>query len=151
MTTDILEAPVEQLQDNEPNVLIMANMTGDIQLTWEPQNAEKIKEFVRKKMAEGVTFFTLRKVVVDAVKVKRKVGPKGVEGLTNLVIDDATFEKMVKDLDDRDAAKLLTAGDAQMAKLRGGKRSFDVVKVAKSVEDVMASKAAMGVRKVVGG
>jgi ribosomal protein L12E/L44/L45/RPP1/RPP2 len=147
MSEAILENPVEQ--DNVSTITFL-NKTGDITITFDEQNADKIKELVRKKMAEGYTFFTMRKVIIESIKIKRKIGPKGIDSITSLIIDDATFDKLVKDLDDKDVAEVLLAGNAQMAKLKG-KRVFDAEKVAKTPEEVVKAKSALAFRKVVGG
>lgn len=147
--------PVENQEDiidpEHECQLVMMNMTGDIVISFDDRNAEKIKEMVRKKMAEGYVFFTMRKVVVEAVQIKRKLGAKGVDKMTNLVIDDATFDKLVKDIDDADVAKMLVAGDARLSKMRAGKRSLDMVKRAKTPEEVVKGRNAFGMRRVVGG
>ena len=46
------------------NSLTFLNNTGDVTITWSPENDEKIKDLVRQKMAAGYVFFTLRKVVI---------------------------------------------------------------------------------------
>lgn len=153
MSTEVLEAPVETTQ-SELGSIVFLNRTGDITLTWDERNDEKIKELVRKKMAEGYQFFTMRKVVIDAIQVKRKVGLKGIDTIKSLIIEDDVFEKLVEGLDDKDVATLVHQGDAGLAKIRkenGKKPVFDALARAKTPEDVIKSKSAMALRKVVGG
>ena len=148
MSTDLIEAPVEDVATY--STITFLNKTGDITITFDEQNADKIKELVRKKIAQGYSFFTMRKVVIESIKVKRKISLKGVDSITSLIIDDATFDKLVNDLDDKDIAEVLLAGNAQMAKLKG-KKVFDTIGVTKDPEEVVKSKSALAFRKVVGG
>ena len=135
----------------EQRSLTFCNMTGDITLTWDKQNDERIKELIRAKMKDGLHFFTMRKVIIDAVQIKRKVGAKGVDKLNNLVIDDETFEKMVKGIDDRDLAEALNIGTAKLAKRRGDRRTMDAMKRVATAEEVMEAKQAIAIRPIVGG
>ena len=141
---------MEQAADNQ-NAITFLNMTGDITITWDDANGEKIKELVRKKMAEGYTFFTMRKVVIDAIQVKRKVGIKGIDKLQNLVIDDETFEQMIGEMDDRDLAESLKSGTGRLAKRRGATNQLDTVKRARDADEVLASRQALAVRPIAGG
>ena len=152
--TEVLESPTQTVTSEEKSHIVFLNMTGDITITFDEQNAEKIKALVRKKMAEGYQFFTMRKLFVDAIQIKRKIGVKGVDSITSLIIDDDTFERLVKDLNDKDVAELVRAGDASLSKIRrkpGESKSFTAGKIAKTAEEVVAAKSAMAVRKVVGG
>ena len=138
-------------QTEEMRSLTMMNRSGDITITWDSQNDEKIKELVRKKMAEGYTFFTMRKVVIDAIQIKRKVGAKGVDTLTSLIIDDDTFDKMVEGMDDRDLADVLRLQSGKLAKRREQSKELVAQKRAKTPEEVIEAKQCLGVRPVMGG
>lgn len=133
------------------NSLTFLNATGDVTITWSAENDEKIKELVRKKMAAGYVFFTLRKVIIESVQVKRKIGAKGVDKITSLVIEDAEFDKLVKDMDDRELATLMKDRTAQLAKRKGKSKEFTSVGRAKDAEEVVRGKQALAVRPVVGG
>lgn len=149
MSIDIIEPPV-QADATVQSTITFLNKTGDVTITFDAQNAEAIKELVRKKIAQGYSFFTMRKLLIDSIQVKRKIRPKNVDSITSVIIDDATFEKLVNDLDDKDIAEVLLAGSAQMAKLKG-KKVFDAIKVAKTPEEVVESEGTLAFRKVVGG
>ena len=152
-TLVVCDQGVVDLEDKttEENGITFLNRSGDITISWSEKNAAKVKELIRKKMAEGYSFFSMKKVVIESVKIKRKVGPKGVDKLDNLVIDDATFDRMVKGLDDKDLAEALSLGDAKLAKRKGGSKKMDTVKRLKDPDEVMESKQAVGVRPIVGG
>ena len=139
------------MEANEMRCLTLLNRSGDITITWDSQNDEKIKELIKKKMAEGYTFFTMRKVVIDAIQIKRKVGAKGVDKLTSLIIDDDTFEKMVEGLDDRDLADVLRLQSGKLAKRREQSKELIAQKRAKTPEEVIEAKQCMAVRPVLGG
>ena len=133
------------------NSLTFLNMSGDITITWDDRNADAIKDMVRRKMEQGYTFFTMRKVVIDAIQIKRKVGKKGVDNLTNLVIDDELFETMVQEMDDRDLAESLKSGTGRLAKRRGSSKELDTIKRAKDADEVIEARQALAVRPIVGG
>jgi ribosomal protein L12E/L44/L45/RPP1/RPP2 len=144
-----MEAPVEV----ETASITWLNESGDISITWDDTNAERIKELVRLKMAEGYSFFTMRKVVIDRIQVKRKVGTKGINSLTNLVIDDATFEKLVKGIADRDVAEVIREGAGVLSKRRTNapKPAMEAGERLKTPEQVMKSKQSVAVRPLRGG
>lgn len=144
------ETILDETQDTQSCITFL-NYSGDVTLTWDEQNDEKIKELIKKKMAQGFSFFTMRKVVIDAVQVRRKIGEKGVDKINNLVIDDETFDKMVKGLADADLAQALKLGDGKLAKRRGRKDSIDLVKKLKSPEEVIKAKQAVAIKPVLGG
>jgi hypothetical protein len=146
----MLEA-VQTTEEDFGNSLTFLNATGDVTITWDAENDEKIKALVRDKMAKGYVFFTLRKVVIEAVKVKRKIGEKGVDTITSLVIEDAEFDKLVKDMDDRDLATLMKDRTAQLAKRTGKSKEFTSIGRAKDADEVVKGKQALAVRPVVGG
>ena len=133
------------------NAITFLNLTGDVTITWDDENDEKIKTLVRKKMDEGYTFFTMRKVVIDAIQIKRKVGVKGIDTLKSLIIDDETFDKMVEGLDDRDLADVLRLQTGQLAKRRGESREFTAQKRARSADEVIEAKQAVALRPIYGG
>ena len=135
----------------EMRCITWANMSGDISLSWSADNDDRVKAIIKAKMAQGYSFFTMRKVVIDAVKVKRKIGAKGVDTIDNLVIDDDTFEKMVKGLDDRDLADALNVGTAKLAKRRGSTKAMDAIKKLKSPDEVIKARQSLAIRPLVGG
>jgi hypothetical protein len=136
---------------NTQSCITFLNYSGDVSITWSPENDAKIKELIRKKMAQGYSFFTMRKVVIDAIQIRRKIGQKGVDSINNLVIDDETFDKMVKGLADSDLADALKLGHGKLAKRRGRKDSMDLVKKLKSADDVIKAKQAVAIKPVLGG
>lgn len=143
-----------QTEEYYAPALTFLNATGDITITWDDSDKEtdaKIKALVSDYMRRGYIFFTLRKVVIESIKVKRKIGEKGVDTITSLVIEDAEFDKLVKDMDDRDLATLMKDRTAQLAKRRGKSKEFTSVGRAKNADEVVKGKQALAVRPVVGG
>jgi hypothetical protein len=69
-----------------------------------------------------------------------------------LVIDDETFEKLVKGLDDKDLADTLRLGAGSLAKRHGeSKGRFDAIKRLSSPDEVVKSKQALAMKPVYGG
>lgn len=135
----------------ESNSITFLNRTGDITITWDDHNREQILAMVRKKMTEGYSFFTMKKVPLVDIYRKVKVTSRNLNSTTSLSVPDAEFEKMVTSIDDRDVARLLLDESAVSAKRQGAKaRSLETVKRAENAEEVVRSQS-VGVRRIVGG
>ena len=151
---DTLDSSVSEsdyVDSDTTRCLAFLGMAGDIQISWDPKNDEKVKAIIKKKMAQGYSFFSMRKVVVEAIKIKRKVGKKGVDTIDNLVIDDETFEKMITSMDDADLAEALHLGTVRTAKRRGSAKQLSMVERLKTPEDVINKRQAIAVKPIVGG
>lgn len=78
--------------------LTMLNESGDTTISWTPDRDAEMEEIIKKKMAEGVTFFVVERKGRPAAQPKR--GPK-LEDATSanrqrtLVIPDEDLEKFV--------------------------------------------------------
>lgn len=129
------------------------NYTGDVTITWSPENDAKMKELIRKKMKEGFVFFTTRQVPLTNIPYKRKLGEKGVETIKDLVIKDKDFEKMVRLMDDADIATAVHKGEAGVSKRTDGKnpREFQGQKRLKTPEDVKKGDRLVATRGLSGG
>jgi len=127
-------------------------MTGDITITWDEKNKEKIVAMIKKKMDEGYTFFTTVKIPLVEIYRKKKISAKHLDSVNVVVIPDEQFEKMVKDMNDRDVASLVQDGDVGLAKRkdRGSIGVGAAAKVERDAEKVAASQS-VGVRPLAGG
>lgn len=129
------------------------NLTGDITLTWDEKNDAKMKELIRKKMAEGWVFFTTRNIPKTKIAFRRKLGEKGVDSIKDLIIKDKDFEKMVRLMDDADIASQIKDGSAGLAKRKdeGGSRKFEGGKRLKNPDDLKRGEHAVATRPLAGG
>ena len=132
------------------NSITFLNRTGDITISWDEQNKEQILAMVKKKMDEGYSFFTMKKVPLLDIYRKSKVTAKGLSRVKSLSIPDAEFDKLIAGLDDRDVAQIVRAKHANLVKRGRDGRAIDTVKRATSAEEVLRSQS-MGVRRIVGG
>lgn len=139
-----MEAAIEQ-----PSLTFL-NGSGDITITWDEHNKEKIIEMIKKKMAEGYTFFTTKKIPLVKLYRKVKVTEAGLDKCEHVVIDDDAFEKMCKSVDDRDVAEQVRAGNASFARhnLFGKEKAEPVIE--RDPAKIADSKA-VAVRKIAGG
>ena len=131
------------------NSITFLNRTGDITLTWDETNRDKMIELVKKKMDEGFVFFTTKKVPLLEIYRKVKVTKRNIEKIDTLVIPDDEFDKMVKGMDDADIAQCVASGSARVAK-RAGKSNIDTVKRLKSPEEVVENNS-LALRPIAGG
>lgn len=82
--------------------MTLANSMGDLEMTWEPKNDEKVRALIEKKMREGVTFFVMKPVIGDVLHMRRKLKKVGdLKGL-NVTVKDPDIEA------------LLSSGDASL-------------------------------------
>ena len=153
MHSEIAENPVEQDVEEEEvsNALTFMNLSGDITITWDAANDTKIKAMVAEKMKQGYSFFTMRKVVIDSIRVKRKIGEKGIDSITSLIIEDADFDKLVAGIDDKEVAGLSRSADAALSKRQGASRELTLQRRLKDPDEVIKAKQAVAIRPVVGG
>lgn len=144
----VAELPVEQAFGS----CTFLNMTGDITIVWDEQNREKILEVIRRKMAEGYVFFTTKKYLFGTITRKAQVSKRDLNRgtINEIIITDEQFDKMVADMDDPDVAELVRSDAARMAKRQGSKKALDLVKRAKSAEEVIEGDS-VAVRPVRGG
>lgn len=127
------------------------NMTGDITITYDEHNKEKVLEIIRKKMKEGYAFFTTKPFITKKIQRKVKITSKNIDSVETIIITDEQFEKMCVDMNDSDVAGLIRAGAAGMAKnAPGSKKTIEVKERAKKAEDVVG-KNAVAFRQFAGG
>lgn len=142
MMTQINQTELEAVAETEFSSITFLNMTGDLTITWDSQNDEKIKALVKKKLEEGWIFYTMRKVVIEKIQIKRKVGLKGVDTIKSLIIEDKDFEKLVADMNDRDLAEALKAGTIGLGKRKdaGKGKPIETARRLKSADDILDAK-----------
>ena len=105
-----MEAILEQ-----PSITFL-NGSGDITITWDEHNKEQIIEMIKKKMKEGYTFFTTKKIPLVKLYRRVKVNEDNLDKCDAVIIDDVAFEKMVQSMDDRDVAAQVRSGNVDLAK-----------------------------------
>ena len=128
------------------------NMSGDITITWDEQNRDKILELVRKKMAEGYVFFTTRKVPLLRLHREVKVTEKNIDSITSLVVSDADFDKFTQAVSAADAevGAEVAAGHAHLSKREKNNKALEAVERLKKAEDVV-DRQTIAVRPYAGG
>lgn len=130
------------------------SMTGDITVTWSPENDERMKDLIRKKMKEGYVFFTTRRVPLTNIPFKRKLGDKGVDTIKDLIIRDEDFEKIARLMDDADIAQQVVEGHAGLSERAEGnarESRFQGRERLKKPEDVKRGDRLIGMRGLSGG
>ena len=130
------------------------NFTGDITITWDEENRERILQIVRKKMAEGYSFFTAKTVPIVRVKRRARITEANMDTVSNITITDTEFDKLVKSMDDNDVAELVSSEKAVLARRvqpgSGRSRDMTVAQRLTTAEDVL-DKNSVAIRPIVGG
>ena len=134
----------------ENNCITFLNMCGDVTITWDESNKEKILAMVRQKMEEGYSFFTTKKVPLLPLYRRVKVNPNSLDNVSSLVIDDAEFERMTKSLDDKLIAKGLIEGDLLLAKRSEDKSDYQAARRMTAAEEVVENQS-LAIRPILGG
>lgn len=108
--------------------LTMLNESGDTTISWTPDRDAEMEEIIKKKMAEGVTFFVVQRKGRPAAMPKR--GAK---------LEDAAAANQQRTLfiPDEDLEKFVSAGSGTVertpdAKIESSRVSRDPKEVAKS-------------------
>lgn len=135
--------------DFQPSMTLL-NFTGDITITWDAQNRARMIEIVRKKMAEGYSFFTTKAGSTARVTRRTRVTEKNLNGIDGLTLSDREFNRLVTDLDDRDVAELVSTGGADLAKRTGVNTGRTAITRLNSAEEVVDTHS-VGLRRIVGG
>lgn len=100
--------------ETEERGLTLLNDMGDVELTWDSQNDEKVRALIEKKMREGVTFFVIKPLIGDAVHVKRRL--KDVRDLksNSVKMKDRDVIDLAVKVKDPDIAEIVTSGHARL-------------------------------------
>lgn len=115
--------------------MILLNESGDITIEWSDQYEKEMKELIKKKIAEGYTFFILKSFLGFQRKVKL-VSAEDLSPGARLVLHD------------EDAVRLFQEG-----KIKAGsteQRQFEVAKSSKDAGEIAKSDS-LAVRPIVAG
>lgn len=146
--SNVPKADSEEL--SQLNSITFLNMTGDITITWDEANNEKMLELIRKKMKDGYNFFTTKRVPILGVERKVRVSNKNIDDITKLVIPDNEFEKLVAGMNDAEVATMVHSGGAKMAKRSDNRNARELIKRLDNPEEVLKNQS-LAFRRVVGG
>ena len=116
--------------------LILLNESGDLEITWGPQNDEKMRAVIEKKMAEGVRFFIMKPLIGNFIPVRSKMTNMNQLKDARVTIRDADIEDMFK------------AGDVSLYRNSGA--NVETTGVAKTADQVIQNRT-VGVRALQGG
>lgn len=117
--------------------MTLLNEHGDIEIAWDSQHDDAMREIIAKKMAEGVRFFIIKPLFGSTIFM-RKAQMKTLADLNSnrvSIKDDAL-------------AAMFSAG--KIAVFRSGETAIDTQGVAKTPDDVINNKT-VGVRALQGG
>lgn len=106
--------------------LTILNQTGDVTVTWDAENDERMLEIIEKKMKVGITFFLIEPrmggiVAPDTSKPLKKT--KDALKHRALSMKDADFEAMVAE----GKAELVKTPDAPVRTVRKASTAREVV------------------------
>jgi hypothetical protein len=98
----------------EERGLTLLDGMGDVELTWDSKDDERVRALIEKKMREGVTFFVIKPLIGDAIHTKRRL--KDVRDLksNSVKIKDKDVIDLAVKVKDPDIAEIVSAGHARL-------------------------------------
>ncbi len=122
----------------EERSITLLNDMGDIEISWDSDQDDDMRQLIAKKMAQGVRFFTLAPVLGGVLYRK-----KAMKTMADLK------ENRVK-VTDSDVAALFEAGKVQLTRTNDNVE-VKTTGIAKTPDEVVKAKRAVGVRGLQGG
>ncbi len=127
------------------------NMSGDVTITWDAENRERVLELVRAKMAEGYAFFVITPRLLPFLGNKKTLltDPGQLDRVKAVVVPDDQVESLVARLGDKDVARAVAAGAAHIGRAPRAANAT-AARRARNAEEVVRRQT-VAVRPVVGG
>lgn len=143
------EATLTQEAVQQPAITWL-NMSGDVTITWDDSNRAHVQELVKRKMAEGYSFFILQPRILSILgnKKVRLNNEAQLDKAVGVVVPDAALESIVSNLGDPDLDAAVNSGKARLAAAPKGTK--ETVRRARTASEVMASQS-VAVRPITGG
>ena len=125
--------------DEDIRSIILLNEMGDVEVAWASSVDDRMRTMIEKKMKEGVRFFILKPMAGGALYRKSKL--RSIRDLK---------EMRVK-IGDEDFEKLFAEGHVSVARAQTGGRTIETERPARTADEVIQSRRAVGVRAFSGG
>ena len=126
------------------------NMSGDVTISWTKENRVHVHELVKRKMAEGYSFFILQPRMLSLLgnKKVRLTHESQLDKAVGVVVPDEAVNAIVSGLGDPDLEEAVKKGQARLAQAPKGNKN--TIRRAASAEEVLANQS-VAVRPIVGG
>jgi hypothetical protein len=136
----------------EEQSITFLNMSGDVTITWDASNEAEILELVRQKMAQGYSFFILKKRSLGPIPLPaKKVEATSIAQVAqagHAVLRDKEVTRMVKtSLGDDAVDRAVQNGSARLTQ---GRADLATSHRAQDAQEVLRSQS-VAIRPVVGG
>ena len=122
--------------ENERSIIFLNSM-GDVEVSWDKENDEVMREVIQRKMDQGITFFVVEPVFFNLFTRKKKLKNLDELGSTRIRVDDG-------DLED-----LFATGKITVHRTNSSSK-LETVKVATSPDEVIKKKT-VATKQFVGG
>lgn len=131
--TDTQAIPAEDYRS-----ITLLNEMGDLEISWDSQNDDVMRQFIATKMAEGIRFFTLAPMLGGVIYRKKAMR----------TMDDLK-ENRVK-VADKEVEVLFEAGKVALIRNNDGSE-VKTTGIAKTPDEAVAARRTVGVRAMQGG
>lgn len=120
---------------------IFLNETGDVEISWDAKHDESVKAMIESKMAQGVSFFVVKKIL--GFPIKRKIKEQWGGG-----IDRKELSSRKISVGDEAIAELFSKGEINIS--RSGNQEYTATSRARNWQDVR-DNSTIGVKHASGG
>lgn len=127
---------------------VILNTSGDVTISWTPDEHEDMMRVIQKKLDDGYVFFEIERTkrFFDLITTSRK---RYIKNATDLKSRQVTIRSM-KDIDDRDMAEMLVAGVGAVTSTPNENREVKTVRPVREARKIVNSHTVM-MRPVTGG
>jgi Na+-translocating ferredoxin:NAD+ oxidoreductase RNF subunit RnfB len=140
-------------QENIQPAITFLNLTGDVSVSWTPDNADAMLALIDAKMKQGFSFFIVKPRVL-AILGSKKVRATSIEEIAaagQVKVADADFKRMMgqMQLHDKELEGAVASGTAHLTKSETPV-DHNTIRRATTAAEVAKSQT-IAVRRIVGG
>lgn len=139
----------QNLPESTPAITLL-NQSGDITISWSPENEEAMLALIEQKMKEGYSFFIVKPRVLGLLgnKTVRAKTIKDVKKAGSVVVDDGVLTGATPKLYDAAVEQVVVDGKAHLVKPSTSEK--ETVRRATTSSEVVRAQT-VAVRPIVGG
>jgi Na+-translocating ferredoxin:NAD+ oxidoreductase RNF subunit RnfB len=140
-------------QENIQPAITFLNLTGDVSVSWTPDNADAMLALIDAKMKQGFSFFIVKPRVL-AILGSKKVRATSIEEIAaagQVKVADADFKRMMgqMQLHDKELEGAVASGTAHLTKSETPVDRNTIRRATTAAE--VAKSQTIAVRRIVGG
>lgn len=134
-----------QLQLSPIRTTVLLNMSGDLTLSWSPDEDQKMIEFIKSKMDQGYSFFEVKRTThfLGLIKTKRQHYLSNTDKLSSR-------EVVMKDVHDAEAEAVLKSGTGAITNTPSHNEQPETTRIIRSPQEAAQTHTVM-IKPMMGG